>query len=173
GRRVLEIARGSGYSSARDTNGFELEGCDRGPESLPPADPFLLRSVRSVNEPPDGAERLVPADTAVTLLGWMDHAAECGGGWLPLVFHHLRDDCSAPDAPDGYCFDVAELDRLSASLASGVRCPEGEESCYRIQVRSVADAIGGSELAAAPEVPGVGNPSLERSDDAGETECIR
>jgi hypothetical protein len=189
GRRVLDIARGSGYTSARDTNGFSLEGCDPGPESLPPTDPFLLRSVRSVNEPPDGAERLVPPDTAATLLGWLDHAADCGGGWLPLVFHHLRDDCSAPDGPAGYCFDFAELDRLGASLASGMRCPGADAGrCYRIRVASVTAAIagsesggsesggsesGGSELASAPEVPGVGNPSLERTFDSGETECIQ
>ncbi|MEO8185225.1 MAG: polysaccharide deacetylase family protein, partial [Deltaproteobacteria bacterium] len=72
GRPVLEIARGSGYSSARDTNGFNLEGCAQGPETLPPRDPFILRGVRSVNEPPEGADRLVPPDTADTLLGWMD-----------------------------------------------------------------------------------------------------
>jgi hypothetical protein len=175
GRPVLEIARGSGYESARDTNGVELDSCDPGSETLPPDDLFRLRSTRSVNEPPDGADQRLPLDTADTLLGWLDHAASCGGGWLPLVFHHLREDCSAPDAPGSYCFDFAELDRLAESLATGVRCPAGED-CYRIQVATVGDVIGGPlsgrALAPAPEVPGLRNASLERTIDTGETECL-
>jgi hypothetical protein len=173
GRPVLEIARSSGYTSARDTNGVSLESCDVGSESLPPADAFLLRSVRSVNEPPDGADQRLPPDTADTLLGWLDHVASCGGGWLPLIFHHLRADCSAPDAPGSYCFDFTELDRLSASLAAGVRCPAGDQAgCYRIQVATVGAVMGGPDLAPAPEVPGLRNASLERTTDTGATECL-
>jgi hypothetical protein len=173
GRPVLEIARGSGYASARDTNGVRLESCDVGSESLPPGDPFRLRSVRSVNEPPDGAAQRLPLDSADTLLGWVDHAASCGGGWLPLVFHHLRQDCSAPDAPASYCFDFGELDRLAQSLAAGVRCPAGDGAgCYRIQVATVGAVIGSSGVAPAPEVPGLRNASLERTTDTGATECL-
>ena len=171
GLPVLEVLRNSGYTSARDTNGFDLEDCAPGPQGLPPADPFLLVSTRSVNEPPDGAEQCLPADTAETLLGWADRAASCGGGWLPLVFHHLHADCSDPSAPESYCFDFGELDRLAAAVASGVRCPDGGD-CYRVQVATVAAAIGVTELAPAPEVPGLRNPSLERALDSGETECI-
>lgn len=175
GRSVLSIARASGYTSARDTNGFDLDDCTRGPESLPPADPFILRSTRSVNEPPAGASSRIPADTADTLLGWIDQTARCGGGWLPLVFHHLRDDCAAE--PVSYCFDFGELDRLAAALASGQRCPagaeDGQEGCYRVQVSTVSAAMGSAELAPAPEVAGLRNPSLERVLDSGGTECIR
>jgi peptidoglycan/xylan/chitin deacetylase (PgdA/CDA1 family) len=172
GRPVLEIARGSGYTSARDTNGFDLNDCATGPESLPPRDPFVLRSVRSVSEPPDGADTVAP-DTAATLLDWLDQAARCGGGWLPLIFHHLRPDCSQPDAPASYCFDFAELDRLAAELATGTRCPgSGAQACYRVRVLTVSTVIGETELAPAPEVPGLRNASLERTLDSGETECI-
>jgi peptidoglycan/xylan/chitin deacetylase (PgdA/CDA1 family) len=175
GEPVLEIARASGYTSARDTNGFDLDDCASGPESLPPVDPFLLISTRSVNEPPDGAESRTPPDTAETLLGWLDRAAACGGGWLPLVFHHLHADCLGPDAPEAsYCFDFGELDVLAAALATGYRCPEGAESgCYRIQVETVSRAIGDSELGPAPEVAGLRNPSLERTLTSGATECVR
>lgn len=176
GEPVLEIARQSGYTSARDTNGFDLENCSPGPESLPPADAFILRSTRSVNEPPPGEATRSPLDDADTLLGWVDRAASCGGGWLPLVFHHLHADCSSPEAAEAYCFDFAELDRLAAELATGTRCPEGSEdpeSCYRVAVATVSDGIGSTELAPAPEVPGLRNASLERSLDSGETECIR
>jgi peptidoglycan/xylan/chitin deacetylase (PgdA/CDA1 family) len=174
GRSVLSIARASGYASARDTNGFDLEDCARGPESLPPADPFIVRSIRSVSEPPEGADARIPADTADTLLGWIDQTARCGGGWLPLVFHHLREDCSADSAPADYCFDFGELDRLAAALTSGRRCPEGDEAgCYRVQVLTVSAAMGSGELLPAPEVAGLRNPSLERALDSGQTECIR
>jgi len=175
GEPVLELARGSGYTSARDTNGFDLEDCETGPESLPPADPFLVIGIRSVNEPPDGAESRTPPDTAETLLGWIDRAASCGGGWLPLVFHRLAADCFGPEVPEpAYCFDFGELDALAAALATGYRCPDGVEGgCYRIQVETVSRVIGVSELAPAPEVPGLRNPSLERALDSGATECIR
>jgi hypothetical protein len=173
GKPVLELTRESGYTSGRDTNGFDLEDCSTGPESLPPADPFIVRSTRSVNEPPAGEEQRVPADTADTLLGWIDQAAACGGGWLPLVFHHVSADCSAPDAPESYCFDLGELERLAAALASGARCPEGSGDCYGVGVETVSDVIGVSELRPAPEVPGLRNASLERALDSGETECIR
>lgn len=174
GRAVLEIARESGYTSARDTNGFELGDCARGPESRPPADPFILRSVRSVNEPPPGSDLLDPEDTAETLLSWLDATAGCGGGWLPLIFHHLSDDCSNPDDPESYCFDFAELDRLAAALTSGTRCPGGDETrCYALQVSTVSEAIGSTELAPAPEVSGLRNPSLERTLTSGQTECLQ
>lgn len=174
GRPVLELARESGYTSGRDTNGFDLEDCGKGPEGLPPEDPFMLRSTRSVNEPPDGEARRLPADTAGTLLAWVDRAAACGGGWLPLVFHHLHADCSDPEAPESYCFDFGELERLAGALAPGARCPEeGSESCYGIAVATVSDVIGVTELAPAPEVSGLRNASLERALDSGETECIR
>jgi hypothetical protein len=54
-----------------------------------------------------------------------------------------------------------------------VRCPEGEESCYRIRVQTVSEAMGKSELAPAPEVPGLRNASLERTLDSGGTECLQ
>lgn len=176
GRPVLDIARGSGYSNARDTNGFGLNGCNAAPESIPPRDAFLLRSVRSVNDNPPVAsgQPPLPPDTAATLLGWMDHAVSCGGDWLPLIFHHLRTDCSAADGPGSFCFDVAELERLASALATGARCPEdGSAPCYRISVLPVSDALGTTELLPAPEVFALRNPSLERTLASGSTECIQ
>jgi peptidoglycan/xylan/chitin deacetylase (PgdA/CDA1 family) len=176
GRPVLSIARGSGYSSARDTNGFGLNGCNAAPESIPPRDAFLLRSVRSVNDNPPVAsgQPPLPPDTAATLLGWMDHAVSCGGDWLPLVFHHLRADCSVPDAPGSFCFNLAELELLASALAVGARCPEdGSAPCYRISVLPVSAALGATELLPAPEVFALRNPSLERALASGSTECIQ
>jgi hypothetical protein len=104
----------------------------------------------------------------------LDSVAACGGGWLPLIFHHLRDDCTAADSPTTYCFDFAELDKLAASVATGVRCPGStDDSCYAIQVQRVSAAIGATPLAPAPEVPHLRNASLERTDDSGATECVQ
>jgi peptidoglycan/xylan/chitin deacetylase (PgdA/CDA1 family) len=171
GESVLELTRSSGYASGRDTNGFVLNDCEsRGPESLPPADPFVVRSVRSVNEPGEGEALRTPEDTADTLLGWIAQTAACGGGWLPLVFHHLAADCS----DESYCFRFDELDRLAAALEASVQCPDADaDACFRVQVATVSDAIGVTELAPAPEVPGLRNASLERALDSGQTECIR
>lgn len=175
GRSVLEVARTSGYSSARDTNGFSLNNCNARPEPVPPLDAFRVRSIRSVNDAPEGpGGETLPADTSDTLLSWMDHAMSCGGGWLPLIFHHLRSDCAAPDAPGSYCFSFAELERLTAALAAGARCPGADSaSCYRISVQTVSGALGAADLPPAQGVFALRNPSLERTLASGSTECIQ
>jgi hypothetical protein len=174
GSSVLELLRSSGYASARDTSGLDPSECRADAESLPPRDAFRLRSVRSVNDAPPVAagEPPLPPDSAETLLGWMDHAASCGGGWLPLIFHHLREACAAPDAPGSYCFEFSELERLATSLASGVRCP-GDGQCYRIAVQTVSGALGERELTAPRAVFGLRNPSFERTLASGGSECAQ
>ncbi len=176
GRPVLEILAGSGYSNARDTNGFSLNGCGVGPETLPPLDAYRLRSVRSVNDAPPTAEGepASPPDTAATLLAWMDHAVLCGSGYLPLIFHHLRADCASPDAPGSFCFDFSELELLTTQLAAGARCPEAAGTpCYRISVATVSAAVGDTTAGPAPEVFALRNPTLERTLSSGGTECIQ
>src|SRR5688572_17214039 len=180
GRSVLEVTGSSGYASARDTNGVSLNDCTAGTESLPPANPFRVRSIRSVNDAPPVAEGEppLPPDTAATLLAWMDHAASCAQApalaWLPLIFHHLRDDCAAPDGPGSFCFDFAELERLSAALAAGSRCPDDPSApCYRIAVAPVSALIDTAEPAPATPVLALRNPSLERTLASGNSECLQ
>ena len=176
GGSVFDVLRSSGYSSARDTNGVSAVNCTAAPESLPPGDVFRLRSIRSVNDAPPAPEGAapLPPDTAETLLGWMDHAVSCGGAWLPLIFHHLREDCSAPDAPGSYCFDFSELERLAALLSAGARCPLGAQlPCYRIAVQTVSGALGQSETAPAPAVFALRNASFERILASGGSECAQ
>ena len=165
----------SGYSNARDTNGFGLSGCNAGPETLPPLDAYRLRSVRSVNDAPPSSEGepALPPDTAATLLAWMDHAVLCGSGYLPLIFHHLRADCAAPDAPGSFCFDFAQLELLASELAQGARCPAEGGPCYRVSVATVSAALGDTTVAPAPEVFGLRNASLERTLSSGSTECVQ
>lgn len=176
GASVLEVMRSSGYSSARDTNGVSATSCTVGAESLPPLDVYRLRSVRSVNDAPPAPAGAAapPPDTTDTLLGWMDHAASCGGGWLSLIFHHLRDDCAAPDGPGSYCFDFSELERLAALLSAGARCPiGGTVPCYRIAVQTVSGALGDTAVAPAREVFGLRNASFERTLASGNAECAQ
>lgn len=175
GPSLPEIVAAAGYASARDTNGFSLQRCGVGPETLPPENPYRLRSARSVNNrpPASGGGAPPPPDTAETLLGWIDHAASCGGGYLPLIFHHVREDCG-DGAPD-YCFELGELDRLAAVLASRERCPDADAGagCYRIDVATVSAALGDTVSPAAPEVFALRNPSLERTTASGGTECLQ
>lgn len=173
-----EIVRKAGYTSARDTNGLRLGSCAPAAESVPPADHFRLRSVRSISHVPPivGGGPQPPPDTADTLLGWIDHVAECGGGWLPLIFHHVRDRCSGPDAPAAYCFELEELERLAAALASGERCrerAEGDRACYRIRVAPISAVLGDAELLPAYEAFAARNASLERTLASGRTECMQ
>jgi hypothetical protein len=175
---LREVVQGAGYLGARDTNGISLTRCGvDGFESLPPRDPYRIRSTRSVDHVPPvrPGEPPLPPDTAATLLGWMDHVASCGGGWLPLVFHHFRDDCFAPDAPVAHCFEYAELERLADELASGERCyREGElEHCYPVSVANVGALLVGDAPAPVREPFTLRNPSLERSVISGATECIQ
>lgn len=178
GRPLPDIVREAGYANARDTNGVRLTHCGPGAESQPPENPYRVRSVRSVDHVPPVAsgQPALPADTAQTLLGWMDSAASCGGGWLPLIFHHVREDCSAPGTPSQYCFESAELRELAAALAVGERCYEvdGREHCYEISVDPVSTTLGAAELAPPPpEVFAARNGSLERTLASGNTECIQ
>ncbi|HTV19526.1 MAG TPA: hypothetical protein VMG12_12660, partial [Polyangiaceae bacterium] len=79
------------------------------------------------------------------------------------------------DAGDDYCFDLPELDALSQALASGERCIDADdgERCYGIDVATVSAALGDSALPPAPEVFALRNPSLERTLEAGSTECLQ
>jgi peptidoglycan/xylan/chitin deacetylase (PgdA/CDA1 family) len=172
------LLREAGYASARDTNGFALDGCASGAESLPPVDAYRLRSVRSVNDAPPvpSGQAPVPPDTAATLLSWMDHAARCGGGYLPLVFHHVLPDCSAPDAPGSYCFELAQLELLASELERGQRCllEDGETRCYSVSVATVSEALGDTEpRPLASEAYTLRNASLERTLASGSTECLQ
>lgn len=177
GRALPDIVREAGFANARDTNGVRQRDCAPGVETMPASDPYRIRSVRSVNHVPPVAvgQASLPPDTAQTLLGWMDHAASCGGGWLPLIFHHVRPDCSLPDAPSQYCFESGELDDLALALSSGERCREvdGREDCYGVSVAPVSEVVAEAEPPPPPEVFVTRNGSLERTLASGSTECIQ
>lgn len=170
---VREVVRSAGYLGARDTNGLVLTLCGQdSAERLPPPDPFRVRSIRSLSQVPPTP---LPPDGAATVLSWMDHVSSCGGGWLPLVFHHFREDCSAPDAPTAYCFEYAELEQLSRVLAAGERCYQDADArrCYPVSVANVGALLEGPTPPPGGEVFALRNASLERTLASGNTECLQ
>ena len=81
------IVAGCGYTSARDIGGIvSPDGCSdcAYAETIPPRDPFLIRSPSSVKE----TWTLADLKNAVT------NAEAHGGGWLIFTFHHICSSCN-------------------------------------------------------------------------------
>lgn len=95
------------YRSARGAWGLQCPGCDAA-ESLPPLDPFALRTTDS----PQNTTTLSDLESMVT-------KAEATGGWLVIPFHSV---CSAPgtapvpgngaDCTDSYSVTYSNLDQF-------------------------------------------------------------
>lgn len=155
------LAQQCGFNSARgvgDLNSFDPGGC-RFPdcpygESIPPADPYLIKT-------PDDSESNT---TLAEMEGDVTAAENNGGGWLPFSFHQICDPTDAGCDPT-YSFSPALfhqfLDWLQTQTANGVT------------VRTVQQVVGGAVQPAvvAPTVPAapVGanalvNPTLQSAD---------
>jgi peptidoglycan/xylan/chitin deacetylase (PgdA/CDA1 family) len=138
-----------GYSSARGTGDLRepfsvgdtaCAECDLA-EPIPPANPFVLRTPGEVQ----------PNWRTADLESLVIQASRNGGGWLPLVFHQICDDCS----------DIAVQEQTLDSFAYWLAhsAPPGTS------VKTVGDVIGGPADAVRSAPPGtvttVSNPSLE------------
>jgi peptidoglycan/xylan/chitin deacetylase (PgdA/CDA1 family) len=80
-RAIEAVARGCGYSSARVTGGLrgtDCPGCAV-TESVPPADAYAIRTAGQV----DTSWTLASLEQVVV------RAEQSGGGWVPLIFHHI------------------------------------------------------------------------------------
>ncbi|QFG24405.1 polysaccharide deacetylase family protein [Actinomadura sp. WMMB 499] len=138
----MNVAEHCGYNSARTVGGLVspggCAGCDRA-ETVPPAAPYAVRTPASVRT----------GTTLDQLKGYVTQAEQSGGGWVPLVFHHVCDGCG-----DVYAVTPATLDAFLDWLQG--RAPGGTV------VRTVGEVVGG---AVRPPVTGspaqVRNPSLE------------
>lgn len=83
---VQAAVRACGYRSARSLGGIACANCAAA-ESVPPADPFAIRT-----------PALYPAATALAdMERTVTDAENAGGGWVPIVIHRVCDGC-APDA---------------------------------------------------------------------------
>ncbi|NYI04745.1 polysaccharide deacetylase family protein [Allostreptomyces psammosilenae] len=105
-----QVAR-CGYNSARDIGGIvspgSCSGC-RHAEPVPPPDRYGVRT-------PDSADERT---TLATLQEYVLQAERNGGGWVPIVFHHVCDACSESLVITPETFD-AFLDWLRPRAAAG------------------------------------------------------
>jgi peptidoglycan/xylan/chitin deacetylase (PgdA/CDA1 family) len=110
---VQHMVRSCGYTAARAAGGINIAGVGAGPvyaESIPPADPYAIRTVYS---PPSGA-----ANTSPTMQAAVTAAAQHGGGWIVLNFHLV---CSRVYDPNNYdaCmsfYESIDLETLTGFL---------------------------------------------------------
>lgn len=79
---VQEAARDCGYANARIVGRLSCAGCPAA-ETLPPANPFAVRTPGSVR-----------TDTSLAAMQQaVIDAEQSGGGWVPFVFHRICDGC--------------------------------------------------------------------------------
>jgi peptidoglycan/xylan/chitin deacetylase (PgdA/CDA1 family) len=107
---VQNAVESCGYNSARDVGGLvapgSCSGCPYG-NTIPPANAYALRTQSSIRN----------TTTLDTLKLYVTQAEEHGGGWVPIVFHHVCDGC------DTYAISpstlAAFLDWLAARRSIG------------------------------------------------------
>ncbi|MFP2924583.1 polysaccharide deacetylase family protein [Pyxidicoccus sp. 3LG] len=144
-QRVIDC----GYNSGRDSAGLlSSGGCLHCPvaERMPPADPYVLRTVSSV----EATTTLQDLQDAVL------RAEQGGGGWVTFVIHDVCDGCGP------LAISPATLDAFLAWLAP--------RAMLGTTVRTVHEVIGGSirPVVSGPPPPArvatgqlLFNPSLE------------
>jgi peptidoglycan/xylan/chitin deacetylase (PgdA/CDA1 family) len=152
------IAQQCGFNSARADSGLHSPyGCAACAvsETVPPADPYAVQAPTSIQS----NWSLADIESLVT-------QAENGGGWMPIVFHHICDSNCDP-----YSVTPATFGAFLAWL-----------NTQNVSVQTVAQVIGGSvqpavsppQAAPAPAGSnGVANASLETTDPyrAGQPAC--
>jgi peptidoglycan/xylan/chitin deacetylase (PgdA/CDA1 family) len=133
--RVEAIVRGCGFDSARGTVGLRSPGCPgcTAAESIPPANPMSVRTAGEV----DGTWTLAEMKSLVT------GVERAGGGWLPLVFHHL---CGTPQ-----CGDLAVRTPVLSAFARWL----AQRQRRGLEVRTVSQ-VAGSRLRPTPRVAPAG-----------------
>jgi peptidoglycan/xylan/chitin deacetylase (PgdA/CDA1 family) len=120
------IVQGCGYTSGRTVGGLVSEngscsGCPYA-ETIPPGDPFALRT-------PDSVKSTTPLSA---IEGYVTQAQTHGGGWVPLVFHQVCDGC------DTYSVRQSTLTAFLDWLQTQTQSPTAETS-----VKTVGQVIGG------------------------------
>lgn len=87
---VQQIVEECGYNSARDVGGLVTPGsCSSCPwaNPVPPANLYMVRTNDSIHQ-----------DTSLAQLeAYVTNAEQHGGGYVPIVFHHVCDGCN-PDS---------------------------------------------------------------------------
>jgi peptidoglycan/xylan/chitin deacetylase (PgdA/CDA1 family) len=100
-----QVVAACGYNSGRGVSGVNDTRVFA--ETIPPADAYATRT------PPNPKQ----GTSLATIEGYVTAAAQHGGGWVQLVFHHICSQC------DAYSITAADfqslLDWLNSSAASG------------------------------------------------------
>jgi peptidoglycan/xylan/chitin deacetylase (PgdA/CDA1 family) len=139
-----EIVENCNLNSARIVSDLVSPGaCSGCPYSnaIPPEDPYKVKTPDSIKATTSLAD----------LKGLVAQAQEHGGGWVPLVFHHVCDECDAASIdPETF---KAFLDWL------------GEEAGNGVSVKTVHEVIGGEDkpLVAGPVAPPKSEPLPENA----------
>jgi polysaccharide deacetylase len=140
---VHEVVAACGYRYGRDSGGLTLttqSGVHA--ETVPPLDTLKIRTLPSINAALPPGDPHGESASAAALEKWIEDVRDSGGGWLPIVIHHVRESCGDL----GGCIDAPELRALVAWLRTD---PPG------IAVRTMDQVMLGAPL--------VANPSLEES----------
>lgn len=84
---LKQLIKQCGFASSRRVGGLTHSGCGScvNAESIPPGDAYALRS----NAPHDDNSPL----TLSELQTYVIQAANAGGGWVPITFHDICDNC--------------------------------------------------------------------------------
>jgi peptidoglycan/xylan/chitin deacetylase (PgdA/CDA1 family) len=149
------IVKQCGYNSAATDAAIKspfgcLTGCPNS-ESIPPADPYAVRSPDSIQD----------TWTVANIQSLVTQAESNGGGWVVLVFHHICDSACDPYSITPSNFS-AVLDWLQTQRQN-----------QQISIQNMNQVVGGPEQPAvsAPRVSpappgtnGVVDPSLEETD---------
>ncbi len=81
---IKSIVAGCGYPTARRVGDLSCASCPRA-ETIPPADPYAIRTRESVRD-------YMPL---TTLQSWVTEAEARGGGWVQIVMHEVCDGCGS------------------------------------------------------------------------------
>jgi peptidoglycan/xylan/chitin deacetylase (PgdA/CDA1 family) len=125
---VASVVQGCGYASARRVGGLAHSNCGscKEAESIPPGDPFALRSNAAGTGPMSLSE----------LEGYVTQAEAAGGGWVPLTFHDICSPCTPTTVDDS--LSPANLNAFLDWLAA--RAPSGTVVKTVRSVMGFADA---------------------------------
>jgi peptidoglycan/xylan/chitin deacetylase (PgdA/CDA1 family) len=145
------IVRECGFNSARTVDGLHSPGCPQCTlaETIPPKDPYAVRVPGQV----DGTWTLTTLEDLVVGL------ERAGGGWLPLVFHHI---CGTAN-----CSSLS----VRLSLVNAFAKWLAERQSTGTVVETVGQVIGGPvrPMVKEPPAPGHGvvNAALNTLSDSG------
>ena len=143
-RQLEATIAACGFSAARIVSGLDCPGCAAA-ESLPPADRYAIRSPAEV----------VSATTLADLERSVLTAQQHGGGWVPLIFHHV--------CPANGCGQLSIRDTTFRAFVAWLAQQRG----HGVTVETMHQVTGGPVRPLVP-VPaarphGVVNSSVERA----------